>query len=101
LSTAGCVGTTCPKLRITHPFHPLAGHEFDLICRRLHWGEDRVVYAGPDGGLHSIAASLTDVDPPDEFRRMADGGAAFRAVDLLELSALLERIRGPSGAGDA
>ncbi|WP_225649627.1 DUF5372 family protein, partial [Bradyrhizobium australafricanum] len=33
-------------MRITHPFHPLCGRKFELICRRRHWGEDRVVYEG-------------------------------------------------------
>ncbi len=101
MSTAGHVGTTCPKVRITHPFHPMVGHEFDVVCRRLHWGEDRVVYIGPDGALRSISADLTDVDPLDEFRQPAGVGAAFRTVDLLELCALLERLRSRSGAGNA
>ncbi|WP_369127016.1 DUF5372 family protein, partial [Bradyrhizobium yuanmingense] len=26
-------------MRITHPFHPLCGRKFELICRRRHWGE--------------------------------------------------------------
>ena len=101
MSSAGRVGTTCLKVRITHPFHPMAGKEFELVCRRLHWGEDRVVYACPDGTLRSIAASLTDVEPLDEFRRAAGGSAAFRTAALLELCALLERLRSRSGAGDA
>lgn len=97
MSTAGRVGTTGLKVCITHPFHPLVGHELELVCRRRHWGEDRIMYACPNGVLRSIAASWTDVDPPDEFRRIAGGRAAFRTVDLLELCALLERLRGQSG----
>jgi hypothetical protein len=38
--------TTGLKVRITHPFHPYAGREFDLICRRRHWGEDRATTGG-------------------------------------------------------
>jgi len=79
-------------VRITHPFHPMVGREFDLVCRRLHWGEDRVVYVGPDEALRSISASLTDIDPSDDFRLLARERAAFRTVDLLELCALLERL---------
>ena len=86
---------------ITHPFHPLAGHELEVVCRRLNWGEDRIIYACATGVLRSITASLTDVDPPDEFRPIAGGRAAFRTADLLELCALLERLRGQSGADDA
>ena len=58
-STAGRVGTTCVKVRVTHPFHPHCGREFDLICRRRHWGEDRVVYEGTDGRLCTIASAWT------------------------------------------
>ena len=70
----------------------MADHEFDLVCRRLHWGEDRVVCLGRDGQLHSISADLTDIDVPDEFQRIAAGSAAFRPVDLLALCGLLERL---------
>ncbi|WP_367183921.1 DUF5372 family protein, partial [Ferrimicrobium sp.] len=31
---------------MTHPFHPLAGQEFDLISRKRNWGEDRVFIVG-------------------------------------------------------
>ena len=31
-------------------------------------GEDRIVYACPNGRLRSIDSNLTDIDPPDEFR---------------------------------
>ena len=101
MSNAGRVGTTGLMVRITHPFHPLVGYGLELVCRRRHWGEDRIMYASPDGVLRSIAASLTDVDPPDEFRRIAGGRAAFRTVDLLELCVLLERRGGWSGADNA
>jgi hypothetical protein len=95
------VGTSQLKVRIVHPFHPITGKEFDLVCRRLNWGEDRVVYIAPDGTLRSIFAGLTDIDLPDEFRRAAAGNAAFRTVDLLELCVVLERLHGPAGGGDA
>ena len=89
--------TTGLKVRITHPFHPQSGHELEVVCRRLHWGEDRIVYAGPNGALRSIATHLTDLVPQDEFRRVADGSAAFRTVDLLALCSLLDRL---GGVGD-
>lgn len=88
-------------MRITHPFHPLSGHEFELVSRRRHWGEDRVVYRGPDGVLRTVAATLTDVDAPDAFRRIAAGGVAFRTVDLQVLCAILDQLvtfMGPDGA---
>ena len=84
--------TTGLKVRITHPHHPQCGHEIEVVCRRQHWGEDRIVYAGPNGALRSIAADLTDIVPQDEFRRVADGRAAFGTVDLLALCSLLDRL---------
>ena len=88
--------TTSRKVRITHPYHPQCGHELEVVCRRRDWGEDRIVYVGPNGALRSIAADLTDVVPQDEFRRVADGRAAVCTVDLLALCCLLDRLGGAS-----
>lgn len=93
--------TTCLKVRITHPFHPHSGREFELICRRRHWGEDRVVYSGDDGRLRTISAAFTDVAPLDEFRLVAGGKAAFRTVDLITLCELLDEIGARRGLDDA
>ena len=101
LPTAGRADTTGLKVRITHPFHPHAGRAFDLICRRWHWGEDRVVYSGDDGRLRTISAAFTDVAPPDEFRLVAGGKAAFRTVDLMTLCELLDRLGARRGLDDA
>jgi Family of unknown function (DUF5372) len=79
----------------------MVGQEFDVVCRRQHWGEDRVVYVGADSVLRSVSAGLTDVDPPDQFRRAAGDIASFRTVDLIELCDLLERLRSRGGTGDA
>jgi len=40
----------------------------------------------------SIPASWTDILPEDEFQRISRGRAAFRACDLIELSAVIERL---------
>jgi Family of unknown function (DUF5372) len=53
--------------------------------------EDRVTYLDDDGRLRSISADLTDIDPPDAFRRVVGGSAAFHPVDLLARCELLER----------
>jgi hypothetical protein len=92
------VGATELKVRIAHPFHPQCGHELEVVCRRQHWGEDRIVYAGPNGALRSIATHLTDLVPQDEFRRVAGGSAAFSTVDLLALCSLLDRLGGVGNA---
>jgi Family of unknown function (DUF5372) len=92
LSTAYCSGTTSSRIRITHPFHPQSGREFELVCRRRHWSEDRVTYLDDGGQLRSVSADLTDIDPADEFRRVAAGRSAFHPVDLLALCELLEGL---------
>jgi hypothetical protein len=63
-----------------------------LVSRSQHWGEERVIYRAADGTLPSIAVALTDFAPADPFRHVAAGRAAFRMVDLLALSALLDQI---------
>jgi hypothetical protein len=95
------VDTTGGKVRITHPFHPHSGREFELICRRRHWGEDRVVYAGDDGRICTISAAFTDVALLDEFRLAAGGQAAFRTADLMTLCELLDGVSARRGVDDA
>jgi hypothetical protein len=100
-STAGRVGTTAATVCITHPFHPLAGRRFELVSRGVNWGHDRVVCQEPDGTLHTFAAALTDIDPPDAFQRVADGRAAFGFTDLLDLRAALDQLAARWESGDA
>jgi uncharacterized protein DUF5372 len=76
-------------VRITHPFHPLNGRAFEMICRRRYWGEDRVVFVA-DGRVCTISSAFTDIDPEDQFRLMAAGRAAFRTADLLALCDTLD-----------
>jgi hypothetical protein len=61
LSTADRAGPTSSRIRITHPFHLQSGREFELVCRRRHWSEDRVTYLDDDGRLRSVSADLTDI----------------------------------------
>jgi hypothetical protein len=87
------VGTISGPVRVTHPFHPLNGKKIDAVYRRVNWGEDRVMYLGrSDKRPRSIPASWTDLVPEDEFRRISQGRATFRASDLIELSAMIERL---------
>ena len=87
------MGTTAhQKVGITHRFHPLCGRKIELISRRRHWGEDRLLYSDESGRLRWIASAWTDIEPADEFRRIAAGRAAFRTVDLLELCRMLDRL---------
>ncbi|MET8184010.1 DUF5372 family protein, partial [Streptomyces sp. NPDC005336] len=43
-------------MRVTHPFHPLAGEELEFIERRQCWRGDRVYYFDEGGGRSRIPA---------------------------------------------
>lgn len=79
-------------MRVTHPFHPLAGRQFRLAQRKLNWGEDRVLLFDARGELFSLPAGWTDADPPDPYVAIAAGRSAFRVADLVELAALIDHL---------
>jgi hypothetical protein len=37
-------------VRVTHPFHPLSGRDFEFVAHRQNWGEDRVHLHDENGG---------------------------------------------------
>jgi hypothetical protein len=80
-------------VRVTHPFHPLCGREFNLLSRRLTWAEDRVFVADGDGLLVSLPAAWTDAVDDDPFVVLAAGRSALRVEDLLALARLIEDLR--------
>lgn len=88
-------------MRVTHPFHPLSGQEFEFVNRRRSWGDDRVYFYGPGGELAWLPAEWTDAVAEDPSVVVAAGRAPFRAADLLEVAALVERLRAapPPGTG--
>jgi Family of unknown function (DUF5372) len=92
------VGSTVVRFRITHPFHPLRGAEYELVTRKLTWGEDRVFYYDPGGKLKSLLTNVTDVVSRDAFDRISAGRSAFRVDDLMELRHLFDR-RNHAGKG--
>src|SRR3954447_1202054 len=76
--------------RVTHPFHPLRGREFELVDRRQAWGEDRVYYQ--DGReLKKLPATWTSATAVDPFVALSAGRALFRTEDLLVLATLIAR----------
>ena len=85
------MGNTPNRFRITHPFHPLRGTEYELVTRKLTWGEDRVFYYDQAGALKSFLSNITDLTPEDAFGRVSVGRSAFRVDDLLELWRHLDR----------
>src|ERR1041384_6533861 len=66
------------RFRVTHPFPPWFGREFELIDYRNNWGEDRVCFQDEQGRLDSILASYTDARGEDPYLAIAAGRALFR-----------------------
>jgi hypothetical protein len=91
-SSALQAADSVPRVRVTHPFHPLAGQEFEFVKRRKNWQVDRVYYLDAAGGLATLPAEWTDVVAPDAFVVLAAGRAAFRTEDLLALTELVARL---------
>jgi Family of unknown function (DUF5372) len=82
-----------PKFRITHPFHPLTGREFEALARKEYGGEQRVCFLDKKGRECEIPLSWTDLAPEDALATLAAGKSWFRATDLLELARLVEALR--------
>lgn len=92
------MGATPGRFHINHPFHPLCGSEYELVTRKLTWGEDRVFYYDSSGKLKSLLTNVTDVVSTDAFSRISAGRSAFRMDDLLELRRVLDKHQ-QSGKG--
>src|SRR5262245_57287105 len=75
--------------RIIHPFHPLAGQEFELVTYRHNWGEERVYFQSSGGEVCAVPASWTDLITQDPFIVIAAGRSLFRVEDLLRLAELI------------
>lgn len=77
------------RFRVTHPFHPLLGCEYDLIQYRHFWGEDRVVYVDETGAARSLPARWTSAVAEDPAVVVSAGRSHFRLADLIELVKLV------------
>ena len=80
------------RVRITHPFHPWAGQEFEFVKRRKNWRADRAYVVGAGGELVSVPAAWTDVVVPDTFVVVSAGRSPFHVADLVELAHLVEEL---------
>jgi hypothetical protein len=81
------------KFRITHPFHPLSGWEFEALACKEYSGEQRVCFLDKKGRQCEIPLSWTDLAAEDPVRLLASGKSWFRAADLVELARLVEGLR--------
>ena len=80
---------------VTHPFHPLAGREFELVGYAHTWGEHRVFFrTRGEERVRSLPAGWTDIEGVDPFLVVSAGRAHFRVEDLLALADLVRRLEG-------
>ena len=84
---------------MTHPFHPLAGRDFEFVAFRQNWGEDRVHLHDENGQLFSLPAAWTDVVAADLFVVIAAGRCAFTTDGLLAVADLVDRFRARRDSG--
>lgn len=59
-----------------------------MVAKQL-WGEDRVTFEHPDGGLCSVPVTWTDGVPADPYVSVGGGRSRFRVEDLVVLAALV------------
>ena len=82
------------RFRVTHPFHPLIGREYELTGFAHTWGEHRVFFREPgQARLRSLPATWTDVVAGDAFAVLSAGRSYFRPEDLLQLGLLLNQLK--------
>src|ERR1700751_2615821 len=81
------------RFRITHPFHPWSGQEFELVTYVHTWGEHRIYFHRENERLVSVPATWTDVVAEDQVVRVSAGRSLFRVADLIELAQLVERLQ--------
>ena len=92
LSNAPDTETERRRFRVTHPFHPLLGREYDLIDYRHFWAEDRVVYVDEAGVACSLPARWTSAAAADPVVVISGGRSHFRVADLAELARIVRGV---------
>jgi Family of unknown function (DUF5372) len=70
----------------------LYGQQFEILTCRHNWGEYRVTFYDTPEHVRALPAAWTSIVPPDPNVVLAAGRAAFRVIDLLQLSQLIGRI---------
>jgi hypothetical protein len=79
--------------RVTHPFHPLFGQEFNVLSCRCFDDEDFLVFQGAEGRNNSISARWTSLKPPNPYIAISNGRSLFCPKDLLELVRLVKDLK--------
>jgi len=78
---------------VTHPFHPLAGHEFELLRTNGKGADEELFFHDDSGQLSLIPLAWTSLATEDPFVVLAARRSWFRVVDLLEVACLIEALK--------
>lgn len=97
LSIAPIVRDEGRRIRITHPFHPLSGKQFDLVEHRYIFSESYVYFHDDRGHLREVPAVWTDFVKADGFAEIAAGRSPLHARRLVELADLVGRMAKETG----
>ena len=81
-------------MRVTHPFHPLAGQQLPCVGERYNRYGRTLLLKGSDGAVFAVRPQWTDVVAPDPEIGLGGMRALFRVTDLLELACLVDRLSG-------
>jgi hypothetical protein len=85
------------RFRITHPYHPLSGQEFEVVFQRRKFTEDRIYFHDATGTVRGVPAQFTSLAAADPFRVVSAGRSCFRFEELLELAELIECLKSGNG----
>ena len=77
------------RFRITHPFHPLRGREFEALEEREVYRRQVFVFHDPEGRKVQVPTAWTDAARPDPLVVIAEGRSPFRVEDLLQIGELI------------
>lgn len=80
-------------MRITHPFHPLAGQTLRRVGERRNMAGRRVLVLDDADTPWAVPVEWTDVTTQDPENEMSAGRAVFLVENLVALAALMGPMR--------
>src|SRR4051794_3556552 len=86
-------------VRVTHPFHPLSGREYEFFGIRRSWAEERVYVKDERGEVKALPIGWTSAAEKDPFVVVAAGRCAVRLADLLEMAAIVASLQPQKARG--
>jgi hypothetical protein len=80
-------------VRVTHPFHPLAGRQLRRVGESANVAGRRVVCADENGVVWAVPIEWTDLAERSAEYEHSAGRAYFLVGDLLALAGLVARVQ--------